>query len=115
MSRYNHLPIFQDVYKLTLEIYIATDKFPRKEKYSLGQKLKEITSSLLDLIIIANSKKDKVLTLEKAQLTLERLQIHLRIACDLKILGLKRFENFSRMIENIRKEITGWKKWSKEN
>jgi len=81
--RYNHLPIFQHAYQLTLEIHRSTHQFPREYKYALGQKLKEIVSDLLDLIVAANSKEDKVEILEEARLKLEQLRIHIRLACDL--------------------------------
>lgn len=113
--RYNHLPIFQHTYQLTLEIHRATHQFPREYKYTLGQKLKEIVSDILDLIVAANSKEDKVEVLEDARLKLEQLRIHIRLACDLKILGLKRFEAFSRTVEEISKQLSGWLEWSKNN
>jgi len=59
MSRYFHLPIFQMGYNLNLEIYRTTHNFPREYKYSLGQKIKEISSELLDLIVLTNSEENK--------------------------------------------------------
>jgi hypothetical protein len=76
MAQYNHLPIFQHTYQLTLEIHRSTHQFPREYKYTLGQKLKKIVSDLLDLIVAANSKEDKVEVLEDARLKLEQLRIH---------------------------------------
>ena len=114
MAQYNHLPIFQSVYKITLEIHQATRQFGREHKYTLGQKLKETVSDLLDLIVEANSKEDKTETLEEARSKLERFRIHLRLACDLKILGLGRYEQFSRTLEEVSKQLAGWLEWSKK-
>lgn len=114
MAQYNHLPIFQSVYKITLEIHQATRQFDREHKYTLGQKLKETISDLLDLIVEANSKEDKTETLEEARVKLERFRIHLRLACDLKILGLGRYEQFSRTLEEVSKQLAGWLEWSKK-
>jgi 23S rRNA-intervening sequence protein len=96
MAQYNHLPIFQMTYGLTLETYKASHQFPKEYKYTLGQKLKEIISELLDLIILANSKENKTEVLDEVRSKLEQYRIHLRLAHDLKILGLKRYEYFNR-------------------
>jgi four helix bundle protein len=113
MAQYNHLPIFQLTYQLTLEIHRATHQFPREYKYTLGQKLKEIVSDVLDMIVEANSAEEKTEILEGARLKLERLRIHLRLANDLEILGLKRYEAFNRTLEEISKQLSGWLEWSK--
>jgi hypothetical protein len=55
MAKYDHLKIFRSSYKLTLEIYRASHNFPREYKYTLGQKLKELASDFLNLIILADN------------------------------------------------------------
>ena len=115
MAQYNHLPIFQHTYKLTFEVYKTTHQFPREYKYTLGQRLKEMISDLLNFIISANSKENKSETIENAMLKLEQLRIHLRLAYDLRVFKLKRYEYLNRTIEEISKELSGWLKWSKGN
>jgi len=110
---YNHLPIFQLTYKLTLEIYQVTHQFPREYRYTLGQKLKQQSSILMDSVITANSIENKISILEEMEIFLEQLKIHLRLACDLKILGLKHFEYFARQLEEISKQLIGWLEWAK--
>jgi len=111
MARYNHLPVFQRSYDLNLEIYRTTHNFPREYKYSLGQKLKEISGEMLDWIVIANAQEDKAPYFPKIKLQLERLRIQVRIAYDLKILNAKKLEFLSRILEDISKQTGGWEKW----
>jgi hypothetical protein len=40
MALYYELPVFKDVYKLTLLIYSLTKDFSKEYKYTLGQDLK---------------------------------------------------------------------------
>jgi len=115
MSRYVHLPIFQKGYDFSLEIYHTTHNFSREYKYSLGQKLKEIASELLDWIIITNSKEDKQACFPEMKIRIERLRIHLRTAYDLKIINDKRLEYLNRMLEEISRQVSGWEKWFVEN
>lgn len=114
MAQYNHLPIFQSAYRITLEIHQLVHQFPKEHKHTSGQKLKEIIFELLDLIVEANSQENKTETLGKARSTLEQFRIHLRLACDLNIVGLKRYEALSRTLEEISKQLSGWLEWSKK-
>ncbi|MCX6713317.1 MAG: four helix bundle protein [Candidatus Vogelbacteria bacterium] len=112
--RYNNLPIFQLTYKLTLEIYKTTRQFPREYRYTLGQKIKLQSSCLMDSVVKANSLDNKTTTLEEMAICLEQLRIHLRLACDLKILGLKHFESFARQLEEISTQLIGWLDWARK-
>jgi len=115
MARYNHLPVFQRSYDLNLEIYRTTHNFPREYKYSLGQKLKEISNELLDWIVVTNSQKDKIPYFSKMKMQIERLRIQIRVAYDLKIIKSQRLEFLNRIIEEISMQVGGWENWAKEN
>jgi hypothetical protein len=112
MARYLHLPVFQDTYDLNLEIHNRVDNFPRIHRYSIGEKIKNIGFELLDVIIEANSKKDKSLHLEKAEKILEKLRIYVRLCFDLKIMGGKGFEFLIRKMDGIGRQLNKWKEWS---
>ncbi len=112
MSQYSHLPIFQKSYKLNLEIYKATRQFPRAFKYTLGQTLKELATDLLNEIVAANQAEQKVDLLKNARLKLEQFRIHLRLACDLRIVSLGRYEALNRDIEEVSKQLSGWLAWA---
>ena len=114
MAQYNHLPIFQLGYKLTLEIYKTTCRFPREYKYTLGQKLKEISAEFLDFVVIANSLKDKIIPMEQAAIRLDRLKIHVRLSYDLKIISLGKYEEIFRSLEELSKQLSGWKEWAEK-
>ncbi len=111
MAQYNHLPIFQSGYDLNLEIYRTTHNFSREYKYTLGQKIKEISADLLDWIVVANSQKNKSPYFSKIKLQTERLRIQIRLAYDLRIITGKRLEFLSRKIEEISKQAGGWENW----
>lgn len=112
MARYNHLPIFQRSYDLTLEIYRTTHNFPREYKYTLGQKMKEISNELLDWIVVINSQKNKTPYFSRIKLQTERLRIQVRVAHDLKIIKSQRLEFLNRIIEEISMQISGWEDWA---
>ncbi|MDR3559318.1 MAG: four helix bundle protein [Candidatus Pacebacteria bacterium] len=113
MARYNHLLVFQRSYDLNLEIYRTTHNFPREYKYSLGQKMKEISAELLDWIVVTNSQKDKTPYFSKIKMQIERLRIQIRVAYDLKIIKSQRLEFLNRIIEEISMQVSGWENWAK--
>lgn len=115
MARYLHLPIFQKAYDLNLEIYRTTHNFPREYKYSLGQKIKEISGELLDRIVAANAAENKGEHFPEIKARIERLRIQLRTAYDLKIITSHRLEFLNRLLEEISKQTAGWEKWFFEN
>ena len=69
---------------------------------------------MLDLIVLANSKENKIEILDETRSKLEQFRIHLRLAYDLRILNIKRYEYFNRMLEEISKQLSGWQEWSKK-
>lgn len=111
MSRYYHLPIFQKAYDLNLEIFKTTHNFPREYKYSLGQKIKELSAELLDLIVSTNAKENKGPYFSEIRSRIERIRIQIRVAYDLKIITAKRIEFLNRFLEDISSQVVGWENW----
>ena len=64
MALYYDLPVFKDVYKLTLLIYSLTKDFSKEYKYTLGQDLKKDVMVLVRSIYSANKAQNKTKYLE---------------------------------------------------
>lgn len=113
MARYDHIPLFKSAYNLCLEAYKITKNFSREYKYTLGEKIKETAHEMLDLVIETNSleDKDKGKNLAILLLKTEKLRMHLRISCDLKIFPAKYLGETAEQLEEISKQAGGWKKW----
>jgi hypothetical protein len=115
MARYQHLPVFQDIYDLIIEIHKRTEKFPRIHRYSIGERIKIINFDLLDNIIKANSVKYKADYLTEATLILEKLKVYIRLTYDLKIMGNKGFEFLVKKMDSIGRQTIKWRDWSLKN
>ena len=59
MALYYDLPVFKDVYKLTLLIYSLTKDFSKEYRYTLGQDLKKDVMVLMRSIYRANKAQNK--------------------------------------------------------
>lgn len=108
MAQFAHLPIYKKAYDLALFTHRFAAVLPREHRYTFGAKLKESGIELLLLIIRANSKIDKKEDLEKASEKLEEIKILVRLGHDLKIIGLKKYEESARIFEEIGKQLGGW-------
>ena len=87
---YQDLPVFADVYKLTLRIFAVTQNFPREYKFTLGQDMKRDALVLLRSIYRINKARDKVAHLESFLDDFELLKLEIRLSADLKILSLRK-------------------------
>ena len=112
--RYNHTKIFQSAYILTLEMHRAASRFSKEHKYTTGERLKNICSDMLDLIVIANSSASKLELLQKLDTQLEKIKIHLRITFDLKAISSGLFAVLSKQIDDVGRQFGGWRKWTEK-
>lgn len=89
MALYYDLPVFKDVYKLTLLIYSLTKDFSKEYKYTLGQDLKRDVMVLMRSIYRANKAQNKKEYLEKFLDDFELLKLEVRLCVDMKIITIK--------------------------
>lgn len=67
---------------------------------------------MLDIIIAANASKNKFDLLNKLNSQLEKIKIQLRLACDLKVISPGLLGSLNKRIEEIGKQLGGWRKWA---
>ena len=113
MAQFSHLPIYKKAYDLALFVHRLAITLPREHRYTFGAELKERVLKLLMLIIRANSQKVKITILEQASEQLEELRILIRLGKDLKIIGIRKYEECSRNFDEIGKQLGGWIKSQK--
>ncbi len=109
MALYYDLPVFKDVYKLTLLIYSLTKDFSKEYKYTLGQDLKKDVMVLMRSIYRANKAQNKKEYLETFLDDFELLKLEVRLCVDMKIITIKKQAEISLLMDGIGKQITGWR------
>ena len=100
------------LYDLLLWMIPKLDKFPRSQKFVLGDKIENLTIDILELLIEAAYSKNKKTALRSANINLEKLRYLVRLSKDLKLLSLKEYEFSSRSINDIGISIGGWLKYT---
>ena len=109
MALYYDLPVFKDVYKLTLLIYSLTKDFSKEFKYTLGQDLKKDVLVLMRSIYRANKAQNKKEYLETLLDDFELVKLEVRLCVDMKIITIKKQAEISLLMDGIGKQITGWR------
>ena len=103
----NNFILFEKTYSLLLWLYPTIKKFPKSDKYTIGEELKETTLNILKYIMLFNKTKDKKY-LKKADIYLDILRIQLRLSNDLKILDSKKYEFSSKQVFEIGNLLGGF-------
>lgn len=100
-----NLKIYKESYNLILYLFPEIKKFPKSDKYTLGEKIKIISISFLEKIILYTKHNKRCL--KEADADLEILRIYIRLAYDLKIISFKKYEIISKKINDIGRLLGG--------
>lgn len=104
--------ILQKTYDMILYGNICLKQFPKYEKHVMAADIRSSMYKLLNLIVRANKKYYKKTTLQDIDIELEILRTYIRLAADKKLryLSLKKYENWSKLLNEIGRMLGGWMK-----
>jgi virulence-associated protein VapD len=109
---YTNLPVFKIAYDMNVNLFKVTKKFDREYKYTLGEKLKELSLEIIINIFKANKNPiTKFSYIDATRECTEQLKILLRIARDIRILSIKQFANFQTYLEPLSKQLVSWQRY----
>lgn len=100
------------VYEITHKLIF---KFPKHERYSLGEKMETAILDSMELFIFANqiSKYEKGEILTKANSKIELLKILFRVSLNCKMLEGKEYLEIEGKLQEIGKMTQGWIKYQR--
>jgi hypothetical protein len=96
------------MYRLLLWLIPTLEKFPRSQKFLLGDRLQSEALAVLDSLIAATYTREREAHLRAANLGLEKMRFGVRLAKDLRHLDLRAYEHAARMIDEVGRMIGGW-------
>jgi hypothetical protein len=88
----------------------TVERFPRAQKFLLGDRLQATALDVLEALIEATYTRDRRVHLARANLGLEKLRVLFRLATELRHLDLRRYEHAARSIDEIGRLVGGWQK-----
>jgi len=104
------LIIYQKSYDFILWLFPVINKFPKKQRFVLGQQIENELLEIIKDIILANNEIDKSRILKRISVRLDTLRILIRLAKDLRFLSIKHYENAAVKMNEIGKLLNGWMK-----
>ena len=88
----------------------AVEKFPRTQKFLLGDRIQTTALDVLECLIEATYTRDRKGQLARANLGIEKLRFFFRLAVELHHLDRRRYQHAARALDEIGRLIGGWAK-----
>jgi hypothetical protein len=101
------LIIYQKTYDFLLWLYPVVNKFPKAQRFVLGQRIENKTLDLIHSIIFSNAERDKSALLKKASVELDELRTLIRLAKDLRFVNVKQYGVAAEKINEIGRLLSG--------
>jgi hypothetical protein len=103
-------PALEKMYQFLLWLMPTVEKFPRSHKFLLGDRIQSIALDVLEGLIEATYTRNRSRLLELVNLRLDKLRFLFRLANELKVLDLRRYEHAARSLDDIGRSVGGWMK-----
>ena len=86
----------EKTYRFLLRLVPTVEKFPRSQKFLLGDRIQSLALDVLEHLVEATYSRRPAPALTAANLKLEKLRFLFRLAADLRHLDARRYEVASR-------------------
>jgi len=103
-------PLFVLWYDFSKWLLNKTEKFPKKIRFTLTNRIDNLALDIIEGIIEARYSRKKKDVLRRVDLSMEKLRVLLRMCHDLEYLDSKGYEFASKKINEAGKMVGGWRK-----
>lgn len=100
----------EKVHGFLLWLIPTVEKFPRSQKFLLGDRIQSGALDVHERLIEATWSRHKLPALQQANLGLEKLRLLLRLAFDLRCIDKRRYEFAARSLDELGRMVGGWSK-----
>lgn len=111
----NDITVLPVLYDLIVWFSDKISSYPKKFKYSLGERIFNTLLDILERLIEARySGKKKSHFLRQANILIEKLRYLVRLSKDLQCISIKEYEYAANKLHEIGCMVGGWEHYSKE-
>jgi len=103
-------PALEAMYGLTLWLVPALERFPRRQKFLLADRIQTTAIAVLEALTEATFTQRRSRLLDRVNLDLDKLRLLLRLAKDLGCLDRRRYEYAVRRIDEVGRLVGGWRR-----
>jgi hypothetical protein len=104
--------VIQKHYELMLWYFRHVEKFPRSQRFVVGDRIETLLLDILDQLIGAKFSRTPAEGLRRANLALERLRYLTRLSVDLDLLTGRQYAFAAECIDDVGRQVGGWLKAS---
>ncbi|PIX51035.1 MAG: hypothetical protein COZ52_01030 [Candidatus Aenigmarchaeota archaeon CG_4_8_14_3_um_filter_37_24] len=104
------MKIFHKTYEMVKWLHTLLNKFPKSEKWTLGQKIENTGLNVMEGVIQSNNEFDKTKALQYTIVELDKLRIYFRLAKDFQFISTQQYEYASKLVNEIGRMLGGWYK-----
>ena len=104
------LAIWQKIVDMTVYVVPVCNKFPKSQRFILGQQIQNKLLQLATTTIEANKAMNKSQLLDKLDTELDQFRFLVRVAADLKLMQVRQYEYISRMSSEVGRLLGGWQR-----
>ena len=108
-------PAIERHYQFILWLVPALDRFPRAQRFLLGDRIQRAALDVLESLIEATYTRRRQAALARANLGIEKLRFLMRLAHDLRYLDRRRYEFAARSLDETGRKIGAWIKAHRAN
>ncbi len=102
-------PIFMRTYDLLRWLIPVTVKFPREQRFVLAERVQRNALGFHETLMEAAYSREPDPILQRADLTLAKLRVQMRLCHDLQLLSAKQYEHAARMLDEVGRLLGGWR------
>ena len=103
-------PALENHYRFLLWLVPAVERFPRSQKFLLGDRIQATALDVLESLIEATYTRRRANHLARANLGVEKLRFLFRLAQDMRYLDPRRYEHAARCLDETGRKIGAWSK-----
>jgi four helix bundle protein len=110
-EKVNGLPILEKTYELILWLYPTVNKFPKSQRFVLGQRIENGVLKIVEEIIemrVMIGKEEKLKQLQKISTEMDKTRMLIRISKDLKFIKTSQYIFATEKINEMGKMLGGW-------
>lgn len=107
---YKELIIFEKMYEFNLWLFPMVQKFPKSQRFVLGQQIESLALRVTMGIMRANIEREKRPHLRMVSVELDMLKVLIRMAHDLRFMSTRQYEHASVHIAEVGRLLGGWMK-----
>ncbi len=108
-------PALERAFQFLVWLVPTVDKFPRSQKFLLGDRIQATSLDVLERLIEATYTKTRARALHDANLAIEKLRFLFRLAHELRYLDGRRYEFAARSLDEVGRLVGGWIKSDREH